>query len=154
MSTGAIVLIILLGILLLLVEFLIIPGVTIAGIGGFLCIITGIVLAYYFRGATVGHLFLAGTVVLSVITILTAFKLKTWRRFGLDSEIDGKVKPFEEEKIKVGDMGKTITRLNPIGKVMVNDILCEAKSIEGFMDENKEVKIIKVLKTQIVVKLK
>ena len=154
MTIGAIVLLIILGIVLLLVEFLLIPGVTIAGIGGFLCLISGIVSAYYFKGSTIGNLFLAGTILVSVGTIAFAFKAKTWQKLGLNSEIDGKVVKFDNEKIKVGDTGKTVTRLAPIGKAMINDIICEAKSTGSFIDENKEIEVIKVFKNQIIVKLK
>jgi len=119
-----------------------------------LLILLGIVIAYHAKGVHIGNLFLGGTFLLSVITIVVAFRTKTWKRLGLVGEINGKITPFEEEKIKVGDTGKTITRLNPIGKVQVNDIICEAKSTGSFIEENKEIEVIKVLKTQIVVKLK
>ena len=154
MTIGAIILLIVLGIILLLVEFLLIPGISVAGIGGFLCLIAGIAAAYYYQGIVTGNIFLVGTVVLSILTIVIAFRSKTWQKMGLNNEIDSKIISFDENKIKIGDTAKTITRLNPIGKVMVNDIICEAKSISGFIDQNKEVEIIKVLKTQIVVKLK
>ena len=42
MTIFAIILLILLGLLLLLIEFVIIPGVTIAGIGGFLLLGTSV----------------------------------------------------------------------------------------------------------------
>jgi membrane-bound ClpP family serine protease len=154
MSIIAIIIIILLGIILLLVEFLIIPGFTIFGIGGFVFMLLGIGSSYYYHGAQVGNLTLIGTVIASLTTIYFIFKKKTWKNLGLKANIDSKVEPFEKDKIQPGDSGKTVTRLAPVGKALVNDILCEAKSQSGFIDENTDIEVVKVLNTQIIVKLK
>jgi membrane-bound ClpP family serine protease len=154
MSILAIIIIILLGIFLLLVEFLIIPGFTIFGIGGFAFMLLGIGSSYYYHGVQTGNFTLLGTVIASLATIYFVFKGKTWKNLGLHANINSKIEPFETDKIHAGDSGKTITRLAPVGKVMVNDILCEAKSISGFIDDNTDIEVVKVLNTQIIVKLK
>jgi len=41
-----------------------------------------------------------------------------------------------------------------MGKVKVHDMVCEAKSISGFIDENTEIEVIKVSRNQLIVKLK
>ena len=154
MSLLAIIIIIFLGIFLLLVEFLIIPGFTVFGVGGFLFIILGIGSSYYYHGVLAGNITLLSTVIASLVTIYFIFKKKTWKRIGLQANISSKNEPFESDKIHPGDKGKTITRLAPIGKAMVNDIICEAKSIGGFVDENTEIEVIKISNTQIIVKPK
>jgi len=154
MSLLAIIIIILLGILLLLVEFLIIPGFTVFGIGGFLFLFLGIGSSYYFHDIQTGNITLLCTVVVSVATIYVVFKKKTWKKMGLQASIDSRNEPFETEKIQPGDQGKTITRLAPIGKAQVNGIFCEAKSTMGFIDENTEIEVVRVLNTQIIVKPK
>jgi len=71
----------------------------------------------------------------------------------LSRNIEGKVEVgLEEQKIKVGDTGKAMTRLNPVGKVMINDITVEAKSIKGFVDQHTKIEVVKVLTTQVIVK--
>jgi membrane-bound ClpP family serine protease len=154
MSLFAIVVIIFLGIFLLLVEFLIIPGFTVFGIGGFVFVILGIGSSYYFHGIQAGNYSLLGTVIVSLSTIYFVFKQKTWKNLGLKTNINSKNEPFNTEKIHPGDFGKTITRLAPIGKAIVNDTVCEAKSVAGFLNENTEIEVIKVLNTQIIVKPK
>ena len=47
------------------------------------------------------------------------------------------------------DTGKTITRLAPIGKAMVNNTICEAKSTANFIDENTEITVVKLNNNQI-----
>lgn len=152
MSILAIVIIIILGIFLLLVEFLIIPGFTVFGIGGIVFILLGVGSAYYFHTPLTGHLTLLGTVLLSFLTIYYVFKNKTWKSMGLKASIDSRVEPFETGKIHPGDQGRTITRLAPVGKALVNDTICEAKSNGEFINENTPVEVIQVLNTQIIVK--
>ncbi len=154
MSVLAIVLIIIAGICLLLIEFLIIPGVSVFGISGFICLIGGVLAAYLSIGYKAGHITLVSTVFASLLTILLTFRRKTWKKVGLSANIESKIVSFDHEKIKTGDSGKAITRLAPVGKVMVNDIVCEAKSISGYINENSEIEVVKVLQNQIIVKHK
>ncbi len=154
MSLLAIVLIIIAGICLLLIEFLIIPGVSVFGIGGFVCLIGGVVAAYLNYGYTAGHITLASTLFASVLTILLTFRRKTWKKVGLSTSIESKIVAFDPDQIKTGDYGRAITRLAPMGKVIINDIICEAKSISGFIHENTEIEVVKVSQNQIIVKHK
>src|SRR5512133_1069720 len=154
MSLLAIVIIIILGIFLLLVEFLIIPGFTVFGVAGFVFIFLGIGSAYYFHNVLTGNITLAGTVIASFATMYYIFKRKTWKNMGLKANITSKHEPFDTLKVHAGDSGKTITRLAPVGKAQINDITCEAKSQGGFIDENVEIEVLKVLNTQIIVKPK
>ena len=117
MSYLAIVIIILLGIFLLLLEFLVIPGITVFGIGGFVFILTGhrIGLLFSWRNSRQLSPCLVHCMA-SLITIYFIFKQKTWKKMGLQANINSKNEPFETEQIHPGDHGKTITRLAPMGK--------------------------------------
>lgn len=152
MTYTAIILLLLLGIILLLLEFLVIPGTTIAGIGGFLCLGGGVYMAYNNFGSNVGHIFLLGTIFFLVLMIYYALKAGTWKKMSLSSSIGGKVETVDATKVVIGDKGKTITRCNPIGKAMVNGELYEAKSLGSFIDQNTEIEVVKVIRNQIVIK--
>ena len=154
MSLFAIALVILLGIVLLLIEFLVIPGISVAGIAGFVLMILGLVASYHYHGPETGMYTLLVTAGVSIITIYYVFKKNTWKKVGLKSSIDSRHTPFDNTKIHAGDSGRTITRLAPIGKVIVNDIICEGKSLSGFINENTEIEVTKVLNTQLIVKPK
>ncbi|MFP4488825.1 MAG: nodulation efficiency protein D (NfeD), partial [Bacteroidales bacterium] len=67
-SLGVIIFLIILGILLFMVEFLIVPGITIAGIGGAVSIISGIVLSFFYHGPGTGLIVLICTMVLIGLT--------------------------------------------------------------------------------------
>ena len=153
MSVTAIILLIVLGIFLFVVEFLLIPGVTIAGIGGALIMAFAVYSAYKTHGSVVGNYTLIATLVLSIGGFAYALRAKTWKRLALSKNIEGKVEVgLENEAVKVGDRGEALTRMAPIGKVLINNIIVEGKSQEGFLDQKTRVEVIKVLNTQIIVK--
>jgi membrane-bound ClpP family serine protease len=154
MSLSLIIVLIAIGVLLLIVELLVIPGITIAGIGGFILIVAGIFFAYQSHDNTTGNYVLLGSGVLCLIMILYALRTKTWQNVGLKSNIDGRVETFDKSLIHEGDEGITMTRLAPIGKAMVKDIVCEAKSRSGFIDENTQITVVQVFNNQIIVKPK
>ena len=153
MSIGAIILLIVLGIILLFLEFFVIPGFTISGIGGFLCLAASVFASYYYHGVTVGNIILVSTIILIFSLIFISVKSKVWNKVMLKSNIEGKAIDVKQETaFHIGDRGKTVTRLAPIGKAIFNDKIVEAKSIGVFIDENTEIEIIKIQNTNVVVK--
>jgi len=153
MSITAIILLILLGIFLFIVEFLLVPGVTVAGIGGAIVMAVAVYFAYTTHGNTVGNYTLVATLVMTVGIGAYVLRAKTWKRLALNKNIESKVEVgLEDNKIKVGDRGESITRMAPIGRVMINGIIVEGKSHRGFLDQHTPVEVIKVLNTQVIVK--
>ncbi len=148
-------LVILLGIIFLLAEIFLLPGMTISGIAGLIFLVGGIAYAYMYIGTLAGNL----TLIISAFLILGSFlyfiKSKSLRRISLKTNIDSKVDTSDLKKIKVGDKGITQSRLNPIGKVFINDLTVEAKSINGEMiNEDTEVIVNKVEWSNILVSKK
>ncbi len=154
MALSAIIALIILGIVLILLEFFVVPGITIAGIGGLLMLIGGIFMAYSKYGTPGGHYVLAGTVFSLILVLYVAFKSKTWKKIALNTEIDSQVKEDLSLKINVGDKGKSISRLAPRGTVSLNGLFVEAESINGLVDENREIEVVKIKGNKIIVKLK
>ncbi len=152
---AGVIILIIIGLFLFIVEFLLVPGVTVAGIGGIACLVGGIYWAYDVYGSTVGHITLASTIIATIFTITFALRSRTWKRFMLNTNVAGSIKSDEnEEKIKPGDVGVCISRLSPIGKIRVNDIVLEAKSTGSYIDPKTEVTIIKFEGSKVIVKPK
>ena len=148
-----IIVLIFLGILLFLIEFLIIPGTTIAGIGGLILMASGVYLSFENYDNTVGFIVLLSTLVVSVIILVISLRSKTWKKAMLSTKIDGKVNIGPEKgSVSKGDKGIALTRLGPIGKVRINDITMEGKSSEGYVDPNTEIEVVKIIGAQAIVK--
>ena len=154
MSLGLIIFLIFVGLLLFVIEFMLIPGVTIAGIGGAICLVTGIVMAFISFGTSTGMIVLGVTALVMVVTTVLMLRAKTWSKFMLKTAIDSKVDTVgsEEGKVKPGDRGTTVTRLAPGGKVLVNGEYFEAKSVDLLIDPKQEIEVIRIEDNKLIVK--
>ena len=150
MSILVILLLIFLGIVLLLIEFTILPGITIAGIGGVLLFAYSIYMAFTTFGPLAGFLTLGFVVIVAPLLVVWLFQGRAGKRLVLSTTITG-VANQVDEKVKVGDIGVTIGRLAPMGKIRVNGEVVEVKSTGAFVDPGESVRIIQIEKSQITV---
>ena len=149
-----IAILIVIGLLCLVLEILVIPGTGVAGFIGFALLAVGIWQAYSVYGATAGHLTVAGTIVLTLVTLVLSLRAKTWRRIMLNSKIDSKVNIIDEQTLKVGDTGKAISRLVPAGKALFNNEFFEVRTTGEFLDPDTEIEVEKIEANKIFVKRK
>jgi membrane-bound ClpP family serine protease len=149
-----VVTLILIGLAFLLLEILVIPGTGVAGIVGFIVLGIGVWQAYSYYGSTTGHWVLAGTFVGTVVVLAYSLRAKTWRRVALKSEIDSRVNIIDEDKLKPGDEGKSISRLVPGGKAIFNNEFYEVRTMGEFIDQDVEIVIEKIEDHKIFVKPK
>ena len=117
-------------------SFFVLPGVTFAGIGGGLFIGVGVFMAYKEFGAVGGNTTLIGTLLITILVVVWSLRSGTWQKLMLNSSVEGKVEVKEDNAINVGDEAVAITRLNPVGKASVNNIIVEARCPGQFIDEN------------------
>lgn len=147
--------VIVLGILFMLIEIFLLPGISVAGIAGAIFLVGGIVYSYMFLGSTAGNITLAASAITLGVTFFWLLKSKSLQRISLNTNIDSKVDNSDLLKIAIGDTGIAISRLNPIGKVLVNNIEAEGKSFDGeFIDEDTEIEVTKVDTYHVLVKRK
>lgn len=136
-----IAILILIGAGLLVVELVLLPGITIAGIGALGCYCGAAYLGYANYGVT-GVLVAVGVViVVSVIATWFSLRAKTWQKFALKQNIDSVSQESPEKRVKVGEHGVAITRLAPMGKVMIGGETYEAKAVDTFLDQQTEVEV-------------
>ncbi len=154
MSIGLIIFLILLGLLLFLLEFLVVPGITVAGIGGAISIITAVVLAFYYHGPQTGLIVLLATLLVLILTVVFMLKAGTWKKIMLNKSIDSRVDNVKKQEglVKEGDTGSTVTRLNPMGRVIVNGQYYEAKSMDRLIDQGTDIVVLKVEINKLIVK--
>lgn len=151
MGLSPILILILIGVILILIEFLILPGTNIAGVIGIIFIISAIVLGYKYLGTPTAHYILLASFLFMTAAIFFALRSNTWKKISLNTSIDSKIENIEKDSIKIGDKGITVTRLAPIGKVQINDKFVEAKSQQRFLDPNVPIVVKEVLRNKIIV---
>ena len=130
------------------------PGVSVVGIVGAGAMIVGVVFAFTTYGPIFGALALMGALAGSAVAITIALKSNTWKRAMLDAKISGKVNVIDVKKIQTGDQGVTVTRLNPMGKALINEEFYEVASTDNLINENTKIKVVKIDGNKIYVKPK
>lgn len=154
MSLTLIFLLIALGLILLLLEVFVIPGTSVFGIVGGVLVIFSIWQAYKVFGSDKGNIIVLVTAALIVATLVVAFKSNTWKRMMLNTNVEGRVNVIEENKLHVGDTGKTISRISPAGTAIFDKELYEVHTQGDFIDQETEIIISKLEDNKIFVKRK
>jgi membrane-bound ClpP family serine protease len=146
-----VILLLLLGIVLLIVEFMLIPGATIAGIGSVLAFGTAVYLSFQYWGTFAGFIVLAVVLIFVPVMLYLLFKGRAVRPMMLETDISGKVETFDNEMIHVGDTGITIGRLVPTGMVKINGLTIEARSKGIYIDPKTDIRVIKIDRNSVIV---
>ena len=149
-----IALLILFGLLFLVAELVLLPGVSVCGILSLACYAGAIYLAFTHLGTTAGIVVIVIIALLSLLTIIFSLRAKTWQRFSLKQNLENTSMPSPEQELKVGDRGTTLSRLAPMGKVIVNGEDYEAKVRNGFLDGGVDVVVVAIEGNVIVVEPK
>lgn len=142
------------GIIFLLLEILVVPGATVVGLFGLVLVVAGVVVSFNQYGVETGVMTLAGTLVVSLLAIGIALRSKTWKKAMHSSVLEGRVNEFEADKVVKGDEGIAVTRLNPMGKALINEEYYEVRSHDNLLPENTPIIVIKVEGNKIIVKSK
>jgi membrane-bound ClpP family serine protease len=137
-----IVLLIILGMLFLVAELLLFPGLSIGGILAMACYGGAIWYAFDSLGVAPGVWTVVAVAALSLLTLIFSLRAKTWQRLALKQEIDSVSMPNPESEVVIGAVGVSISRLSPMGKVEVNGKTFEAKSADVFIDQRSKVEVV------------
>ena len=147
-----IAILIILGILLLVLEILVLPGL-IAGIIGGLFLLAAISWTFKSYGTTAGIYTSITTVALALLAIYIGLKSKVWQRFSLKHSMkDSKVNEIDADIVKEGNEAITVSALRPMGTIMIGDLKMEAQSNGELIPGNTRVIILRVLQNKVLVK--
>ncbi|GMT45519.1 MAG: hypothetical protein IEMM0006_1351 [bacterium] len=149
---AVIAILILVGLVLLVLEILVIPGAGIPGVIGFLLMVSGVWLAYAKEGSAGGNITLLATILLNAVSITLMLRSKTWKKAQLRTSVPGKVRTFANMDLKVGMHGKTISRCAPTGKAAFGDHYVEVDSGTSYLKTGTTIEIIKINGNKIFVK--
>lgn len=140
------------GLLLVVAEVVFVPGTTIVGVLGLVCVVLGIYESFQYFTNVIAYAILGGTSVVFIAILYYVFTTRVWERFSLKQEIKSKFNKGMTDTLRVGDAGKSISSLKPIGKAEFNNKIFEVKSLGGFVEPNNRIEIIKIDNNQITIK--
>jgi membrane-bound ClpP family serine protease len=141
----------LIGLALIIVELVFIPGTTVVGLLGLIFAIVGVVISYNHFGDAIGFYILMGTLVTTLVAIFYSFRTGSWTRFSLRSSIDSKVNEGLTGHLKEGDEGVTMSTLRPVGKAEFGGKTFEVKTLGNYLEEGRKIRIIHIQSNQIIV---
>jgi membrane-bound ClpP family serine protease len=139
------------GLALLIVEIVFIPGTTVVGLLGFFFAVAGIVISYRHFGSEIGFYILLGMSVTTLVALVYSFRSGAWNKFSLKTSIDSKVNEGMVSALNVGDVGNAISTLRPIGKAEFHNRTFEVKTLGDYVENGKRVKITNIQSNQIIV---
>ncbi|RDV13823.1 hypothetical protein DXT99_17485 [Pontibacter diazotrophicus] len=146
-----VILLIGIGLLLIIVELIFVPGTTIVGILGLILAAIGIWIGYTALGSTIGHIILASTVLVSALAFVYSFRSESWSQFALKGQNRGHVNEDNPHLLAVGEVGKTVSALRPQGTALFAERHHEVQTQGGFVAPNKAVRIIRISQNKIIV---
>ncbi len=140
----AITLLIVIALALAILEIFFLPGITIAGICSLVFYGGGIYYAYVLFGTNGAVITLLVAALVTIAVIIGFMRSRSFDKIALHTEIDSVVPSQVSADIKVGDTGQTLTRLNPMGKIIVGSHTVEAQAENELIEEDTPVKIIRI----------
>jgi membrane-bound ClpP family serine protease len=139
------------GLALIVTEVVFIPGTTIVGLLGVVFAVAGIVISYRYFGRQAGFYILIGMLVTVAVTLFYSFRSGAWSKFSLKSSIESKVNEGLTATINVGDEGKTISTLRPMGKAEFKEKQFEVRTSGSYVEHGTPVRITQIQLNQIFV---
>jgi membrane-bound ClpP family serine protease len=139
------------GLGLIIVELVFIPGTTVVGLLGLIFTIVGIVISYRHFGNDIGFYILIGTSVATLAALFVSFRSGAWSRFSHKTSLDGRVNEGMLDRLNIGEEGTTRSALRPMGTAEFNNQTYEVRTTGTFLDTGVKVKIIKIQSNQIIV---
>lgn len=143
---------IIVGIVLMVVEMLLIPGFGISGLGAIAAFGYANYYAFTELGNLAGFITLFASLVTAIFVIIFVLRSKAIDKLELNKKIESTVATEASKQVKVGDTGVAITRLALIGNALINDHIIEVKSCDGFLDENTPIIVERIIENIIMVK--
>jgi membrane-bound ClpP family serine protease len=151
MSVFSILALLLLGVVIILIEFFLIPGTTIVGFVGFAIKLVAVYFGFSNLGMFYGSVLLCGSSLVLGGAMYWAIKKQTWKLFALNKSVEGKLKK-RTLNVSIGDEGIAISSIRPSGEALFKEEVLEVHSQGGFIEVNSKINIILVEDNKIYVK--
>lgn len=144
---------VIIGLVLITLEVLFLPGLIVGILGGLL-ILTAVVFSTFTLGFDAGILTVIFSLIIIVFLFLLFKKMKVWDRFVLKEEQKLSIKnDFSSKKNEViGKRGIALTDLRPSGFVLIETKKIDVQSNGEFIPKNSIIEVTSIEGSKIIVK--
>jgi membrane-bound ClpP family serine protease len=132
------------GIALVVIEVLFVPGTTFVGLIGFLLMALGVWYCFDNYGSTYAILLASVSLILMVLIFYWGYKKNVWKKFALNAENDTRLAQKAINYLQVGQEGITISALRPSGIAEFDGKRIEVQTFGELLDAGVNVKIIEI----------
>lgn len=139
------------GLTLITIELIFVPGTTILGIVGLICLVVGVFLSFQYFGTGVGWTVLLGSSVIGSGTLIYALRSGVWDRFANKSSIDSHFNEDFPIELQVGQVGEAVSALRPVGKAEFNTKLLEVRSDGNYISTGQKLQVIRIVGSKVFV---
>lgn len=152
-----IVILFLVGVALLLVEILIIPGFGVVGILGLISMFAGLYLSFPNLSTALASIGFASllTIVGGIFLLRRVPRTGIWRKISLEAKLEDpgfKDEDPENPVVVVGAVGRALTPLRPAGTVEIEGVRVDAVSDGPFIPSGAATQVVRVFGTRVTVK--
>ena len=146
-----IILLIFVGLVLIYLELIFVPGTTFLGVLGLILTSIGIYITYDTFGTSTGSLILVGSFLVTIIALIYSFKSNAWDKFSLKKQNKGKYNEDYTEGLELEMRGIAISDLKPIGNAEFGDRNFEVTSHGNHIGTGEQIKITSIKGNKIIV---
>jgi membrane-bound ClpP family serine protease len=139
------------GLTLLIVEVVFIPGTTVVGLLGLVFLIVGIAFSYGHFGSETGNYVLLASAIGFALALYLSFRKGAWKRFSLKTSIDSKVNEGITSELKAGSEGVAVSALRPMGSADFGGKIFEVKTNGDYLAAGTKVKVVQIQSNDILV---
>jgi len=147
----AVILLIAIGIGLIVAEVLFIPGTTVVGFLGLVFVVAGITISFVSFDRVTGFIILGGSVVSGLTALIIGFKAGAWEKFSLKSSITSHFNQDNNNDLRIGDNGITVSALRPMGKAEIKDKVYEVTTRGNYLSPGTKIRILQLSGSKILV---
>ena len=131
------------------------PGMGLPGIAGVIFMAVGTALMWARHGSTAGLISLLGALVFTVCAVALSLKSASKGRLSrskliLKAETD--VQPIDSQSYLVGQCGKALTVLSPVGEAEIGGKKFDVLSDDGYMEKGTSVRVVRTEGKKIIVR--
>lgn len=146
-----ILLLLVVGVILIVVELIFIPGTTVFGIAGLALTIIGVVLSFVAFGSGTGLFVLLATFAALGVIMFFSLRSGAWEKVSLKKSNQSRVNEDVKHSVWKGDVGIALSALRPSGNVEFNETILEVSTLGSYVDAGAKVRVIEVRPNKILV---